>query len=78
MPVQTARHEATHIRRQFRKDPTGLLFIVKRAKNTRSGSGHAGIAVSVQPLKMTGHLRITPAHYRLKIVAAGNVTSQAN
>src|SRR5258706_10053007 len=70
MPVQTARHEAPHVRRQFRQYPACLSFAVKCAEHTSPGSGHAGIAVPAQPLEMTGHLRITPAHHRLKIVAA--------
>jgi hypothetical protein len=70
VPVKAARHESMHPRRQLRKRATGLILILKRAKNTRPGSGHSGIAVSVQPLEMTGHQRVPPAHDRLKIVAA--------
>src|SRR5258708_8504059 len=70
MPVQATRHEATHVRRQVRQGLARVTFAVKCAKNTRPGSGHAGIAVSAQPFKMTGHLRVTPAHHPLKILTA--------
>jgi len=70
MPLQAPRHKAPHVGRQLCPRAPGHYFTVKRAKDTCSGSGHASIAISVQPLKMAGHLRVTPAHHGFEIVVA--------
>ena len=70
MPLQAPRHKAPHVCRQLCQRLSGLNFTIKRAEDTCPGSGHARIAILLQPLKMTSHLRVTPAHHGFKIIVA--------
>src|SRR3954470_18230468 len=70
MSLQAPRHKTAHVCRQLCQRPSGLNFTIECAKDTGPGSGHASVTKLMQPLKMTGHLRVTPAHHGFKIVVA--------